>query len=63
MRRCVATVVCMLVIAYGSSARGATITVDDSGGADYTSIGEALAAAASGDTVLVADGTYTGSNN
>src|SRR5262245_32837751 len=35
------------------------ITVDDSGGADYTSLPEAVAAAAPGDTLLVAAGTYS----
>jgi len=43
--------------------QAATITVDDSGGADFATIGQALIAAATGDTVLVADGTYTGPNN
>jgi hypothetical protein len=35
------------------------ITVDDSGGADYTSLPEAVAAASPGDTLLVAAGTYS----
>jgi hypothetical protein len=36
----------------------ALLTVDDSGGADYTGIAEALAAAAPGDRILVAAGQY-----
>lgn len=35
-----------------------TITVDDSGGADYTRINDALTQANSGDTILVKPGTY-----
>lgn len=64
MRRS-ALVLAVFVLSTGLAVtlEAATITVDDSGGADYTTIKEALAAAASGDTVLVADGTYTGANN
>ena len=46
------------------SARGSiphipkTLTVDDSGGADYTSIQAALDASESGDTIMVHNGTY-----
>jgi len=39
------------------------ITVNAAGGADYTTIGEALAAAVDGDWITVAAGTYTGPNN
>ncbi|MCK5112757.1 MAG: right-handed parallel beta-helix repeat-containing protein, partial [Thermoplasmatales archaeon] len=39
-------------------ASGNTIYVDDSGGADYTSIQAAIDAASSGDTVYVYSGTY-----
>ncbi|UCF12868.1 MAG: PKD domain-containing protein [Thermoplasmatales archaeon] len=41
-----------------SIALGNTIYVDDSGGADYTNIQDAIEAASSGDTVYVYSGTY-----
>jgi len=41
----------------------ATHTVDDTGLATYLTIGEAIAVAESGDTVLVSPGTYSGVNN
>jgi hypothetical protein len=40
-----------------------TITVDDDGAPDFDSIQVAIADANDGDTVLVADGTYTGPGN
>ncbi len=40
-----------------------TLLVDPSGAGDYTNIQPALNAASSGDTVLVAPGTYTGASN
>jgi len=40
-------------------ASGIDIVVNASGGADYTTITAALAAASSGDVILVMDGTYT----
>ncbi len=40
-----------------------TLLVDATGAGDYTSIQPALNAASSGDTVLVAAGTYTGASN
>jgi hypothetical protein len=46
-----------------ASAYGAIIHVNWAGGADYTAIEPAVAAAADGDTVLVAPGTYTGAAN
>ena len=41
-----------------TTANAATITVDSVGGADYTTIQAALDAAASGDIIEVAAGTY-----
>jgi parallel beta-helix repeat protein len=41
----------------------ATITVDDDGPADFNNIQAAIDAAAAGDTIVVADGTYTGLGN
>jgi predicted outer membrane repeat protein len=41
----------------------ATYTVDAGGGADFASIGQAIAAAVDGDTLLVLPGTYTGPDN
>ncbi len=40
-----------------------TLKVDQNGGGDYTAIQPAIDAALDGDTVLVADGTYTGPGN
>jgi hypothetical protein len=41
-----------------AAASGATLTVDDDGPADFTSIQAAIAAAANGDLILVRPGTY-----
>ncbi|MBD3366891.1 MAG: hypothetical protein GF405_01800 [Candidatus Eisenbacteria bacterium] len=41
----------------------ATYTIDEGGSGDFTSIGEAVAAAVDGDTLLVLPGTYTGPDN
>lgn len=53
------TVVLLVLIAFAGSAQATIITVDDSGGADYLTIKEALDAAVDGDTISVAAGTYT----
>jgi len=45
---------------YGATAHAATLTVDPSGGADYTSLSSAIEAASSGDTLSLASGIYTG---
>jgi pectin methylesterase-like acyl-CoA thioesterase len=46
--------------AIGNARAAATITVDDSGGADHTTIQAAMLAAAPGDTINVAPGSYVG---
>lgn len=56
--RCNAMILPLLVL---GSARAATLQVDAAGGADYSTIQAAVAAASAGDTVQVAPGTYTGS--
>lgn len=45
-------------IAIGGTAGAATLTVDDSGGADYAKIQDAIDNASAGDTILVYSGTY-----
>ncbi|MBP2030455.1 nitrous oxidase accessory protein NosD [Methanohalophilus levihalophilus] len=52
-------IVVILLLLTGSSAATETINVDDSGGADHTTIQAAINAAATGDTILVYPGTYT----
>jgi hypothetical protein len=52
-----------LALFLASTAAAATITVDDSGGKDYTTIQPAINASVSGDSVIVFDGTYTGAAN
>ena len=48
----------VLVLSLVGVVSAATWTVDDSGGADYTTIQAAISAASSGDTINVAAGTY-----
>lgn len=48
----------MLGLLLGGGASAATLTVDDSGGADYTSIQDAINASIAGDTILVYGGKY-----
>jgi hypothetical protein len=43
--------------------RAATIVVDPNGSADYTTIQAAIDNAANGDTIIAADGIYTGTGN
>jgi predicted outer membrane repeat protein len=52
-----------LILCFATAASPATIRVDGSGGGDFQSIREGVEAAASGDTVLVAPGTYAGDLN
>jgi predicted outer membrane repeat protein len=53
----------LLIIVIPLAASASTLLVDWSGGGDYPTIAEAVAAAAAGDTILVAAGTYTGPSN
>ena len=53
------TTAVLLVLAAGSGeAEGKIITVDDSGGADYEKIQDAITNAVNGDTIRVYEGTY-----
>jgi len=53
----------VVLLAGGSAVVGNTIYVDDDGPADFNNIQAAISDANDGDTVLVADGTYTGPGN
>ena len=48
----------LLTLLFGGTGEGATITVDDDGGADYETIQDAIDNATQGDTILVWNGTY-----
>lgn len=48
-----------LFVASSNYAKAATITVNDNGGADYTTIQDAINHSSNGDTILVWNGTYT----
>ena len=56
-------VIAIFVLAMGCTAAGRTIYVDDDGPADFNNIQAAINDANDGDTVIVADGTYTGTGN
>ncbi len=57
-------IITLAVLAGGSTVtNGATVSVGPPGEADYQTIREGAAAAASGDTVLILPGTYTGIGN
>ena len=53
----------LAIFAVGAPAYAATLTVDDDGPADYNNLKAAVTAAAPGDTIVLADGTYTGPSN
>ena len=50
----------LAILAAVAGCDGRTITVDDDGPADFSTIQAAIDDSNDGDTVLVADGTYTG---
>lgn len=52
-----------LVVLFSAVALGDTVRVDVSGGGDYETLAEGIAAASNGDTVLVAEGLYQGPLN
>lgn len=58
------TLLCLAVLVTGASPLSASVVrVDQSGGGDFTTISEGVAAAQVGDTVLVWPGVYTGPAN
>lgn len=60
MQRLVAV---LLIAAAGAPLHAAVLTVDDDGPADYNNIKAAVTVASPGDTIVLADGTYTGPGN
>lgn len=58
-----AIAVILLCTLLASVAQAATYTVDNGGGGDYLTIQEGVTAASESDTVLVMQGTYTGTGN
>jgi parallel beta-helix repeat protein len=60
IRRGLSLISCIIfVILFAGTVNAATLTVDDSGGASYTTIQAAINAASTGDTILVYSGTYS----
>jgi len=59
------SIITMAAVLMGTAwvCQGRTITVDDDGAADFSTIQAAIDDSNDGDTVLVADGTYTGDGN
>ena len=60
MRYLISICICLLLVA---PCMAETINVDANGSVDFNNIQAAINAAFDGDTVLVADGTYTGDGN
>ena len=56
------SLVCVFGVLAGAAAAG-TVHVDWNGGGEYLTIQEGMTAASGGDTILVAPGTYSGSQN
>lgn len=54
----IAVGITMMILLLAGGAGAATLTVDDSGGAMYTKIQDAINASSAGDTILVYSGTY-----
>ncbi|MCD4690382.1 right-handed parallel beta-helix repeat-containing protein [bacterium] len=63
MGRMFILIVVALMVTVASSFATKTVTVDWTGAGDYTTISEGIAAVETGDTVLVAPGTYSGEGN
>ena len=57
MKKGIFVLTCLLLIV---PCQGKTITVDDDGPADFNNIQAAVDDANGGDTIIVADGIYTG---
>lgn len=55
---CVIYLILLFLLFSFGAASAKTITVDDSGGADFTKIHDAVNVACAGDTIIVKDGTY-----
>ena len=60
MKKFIFILSCLLLVSF---CEAAIITVDDDGPADFDNIQAAIDDANDGDTVIVADGTYTGDGN
>jgi len=59
----IAIVATLALVALANTADADTIRVDWNGGGDYTTINAAVTAASEGDSIVVADGTYSGTQN
>ena len=63
MQRIRNPLVALLLLSFACLASAAEWVVDPAGGADYTTIGAAVAAASPGDIITLNPGTYSGTNN